>query len=112
MTFDFVINNLKNNEAAKTPSMIGYIKREDFELTNEDRENSVTEHYNIEFVGVKPDDRHAFTFKRVSGKSIPEVTGSATLSPALLLNLLSSDWSIHSLEVLESVRANKDTAEW
>lgn len=112
MTFDYVISNLKNGEAAKTPAMIGYVKREDFELTNEDRAAGIVERYNIEFVGARDGDRHAFLFVRPGPDLAPEVTGSIEMGPALLLNLVSSDWTIHPIEVLEKVRANRETAEW
>lgn len=112
MTFDYIFSNLKNGEAAKTPAMIGYVKREDFELSNEDRANGVAERYNIEFVGVQDGDRHVFQCEKRQGESTPRMDGSIVMTPALLLNIVSSEWDIHPIDVLEKVRANRGTAEW
>lgn len=112
MTFSSVIRYLKDGEAAKTPAMRGYVKRND----NTPAEGE-TANYDITFVESSDADsdgvsEYRFNFVEADGNvsvSAPGFDGRASEAPfkvdGVLLQLLLGDkWEVASAEDAEVVR--------
>ena len=108
MTFSSAIRYLKNGQAAKVPSMAGYVYRTDFPKGAED---TWKEKYTISFKERADTDGDSvtlypfvFTVDQDGHTSVQDPTGGMKLDGQLLQCLASDTWEIYDQSVLETTR--------
>ena len=135
MDFSSVLSQLANGKAAKTPSMNGYVKREDYENNTENaalfaspiNNNDVVEAvYKITFVenpsrteGSAP-TMYEFTarsIRRANGtldREVFDLSDSDTMSvdAEFLRLMVSRDWDVVDLTAVQSAVAARTTGRW
>ena len=109
MTFSSAIRYLKNGQAAKVPSMAGYVYRTDFTKGAED---TWKEKYTISFKERADTDGDSvtlypfvFTVDQDGHTTVQDPTGGMKLDGQLLPCLASDTWEIYDQSVLETTRA-------
>lgn len=111
MTISSVLKNLRNDQAAKVPSMRGYIKRVDNELQEGQSAN-----YTITFVEAGDDvdgdntSTYSYTFiTTTEGVTTVTADKAVTIDPVLLQYFMLDTWEIGSYEDYEAVRIGSDS---
>lgn len=108
MTFSSAIRYLKNGQAAKVPSMAGYVYRTDFTKGEQD---TWKEKYTISFKERADTDGDSvtlypfvFTVDQDGRTTVQDPTGGMKLDGQLLMALASEDWTIGDQSAYEDAR--------
>lgn len=119
MTIQYILKNLKDGQAAKRPSMRGYIKM----VGDGTKQFDGPAKYSITFVKNlgenNPENYNSYTFTRDADGHMSVALGDLegnhatplTLDPQLLQHFAADDWEIGSFEDYESVRIGA-TGQW
>jgi hypothetical protein len=126
MQFNYAITQLRNGRAARTPSMNGFIKREDYENNPENASlftPETEEVFDIVFVE-NPSlpggpVEHRFLTRKVrmpdySRRFVFDESSKTAMSiDACFLNLVFQDtWEVCDLSLLEDALERRDTGRW
>lgn len=133
MDFSSVLNQLSNGKAAKTPSMNGYVKREDYENNSANaalfasaNDDVVEAVYKITFVenpsrtGGSSPTSYEFTarsIRRADGtldRVVFDLADADTMSvdAEFLRLMVSRDWDVADLSVVQAAVAARTTGRW
>lgn len=123
MDFSQVLKNMHNGDAAKTPRMHGYVKREDYENNSENAAlfaEGAKAVFDLVFVP-NPQANSAAVEVRLRAREdegrfgdtlITLVDGELVVDPFLMTQVISSDWEIYRTLDLERNLATLGSARW
>lgn len=118
MTIQYILKHIKDGQAAKRPSMRGYVKRVDAPSDSTGKVNK----YALTFVtNAESDTEGSFSYTFTVGENgmlsvnLGDLSGAnaspVVMDPQLLQHFMADDWEIGSYEDYESVRSG-NTGRW
>jgi hypothetical protein len=118
MTIQYILKYIKDGQAAKRPSMRGYVKRVDALVDDTGKVNK----YALTFVtNAETDTGGSFSYTFTVGENgvvsvtLGDLNGAnaspVVMDPQLLQHFMADDWEIGSYENYESVRSG-NTGRW